>query len=166
MHAIHRPVASSGLRVVRTVLLATIVFATLLASVACGSDDEDTPDLDNPSQTGQELVETYMSLLADQDVDGLEDFVSDAFIRQGAEGRFATKQDYLADLPQIANYTITDVTAQQDEGALVVRWMFTVEEVVDGRALQTEPSPRLATFVWSVGDWRLLSHANFNPPAE
>lgn len=152
--------------VARLLLLAALVAVTLLAGVACGSDDDGAPDLDNPAQTGQELAERYMSLLESQDVDGLDDFISDAFIRQGAEGRFATKQDYLANLPQIANFTVADVTAQQEGDALVVRWMLTVEEVVDGKALQTEPAPRLATFVWDDGEWRLLSHANFNPPAE
>jgi hypothetical protein len=150
----------------RFVLLAMIVVALLLVG-ACGTDDDaNAPTLDNPSQTGQELVEKYMSLLAEEDVAGLEDFLSDAFMRQGAEGRFATKDDYLADLPQLSTYTIEDVRANQDGDALVVRWMFTVEEVIDGRALQTDPAPRLATFVWNDGDWHLLSHANFNPPAE
>ncbi|HMM41320.1 MAG TPA: nuclear transport factor 2 family protein [Thermomicrobiales bacterium] len=147
-------------------LLAAVVIATLLLGAACGSDDGNAPDLDDPSRTGQELVEKYMSMLADQDADGLDDFLSDAFIRQGAEGQFATKDDYLANLPQIANYTIDEVTGQQDDDALVVRWQFTVEETVSGQALRAEPSPRLATFIWSDGDWRLLSHANFNPPAE
>lgn len=151
---------------VRAVLLVAVVITTLLLGAACRSDDGNAPDLDEPSRTGQELVEKYMSLLADQDVDGLEGFLSDAFLRQGAEGQFATKDAYLASLPQITNYTIGEVTGQQDEDALVVRWQFTVEEVVNGQALKTEPSPRLATFVWSDGDWRLLSHANFNPTAE
>jgi hypothetical protein len=151
----------------RGLLLVMLVTALLLGMAACGSDDDGSaPTLDDPSQTGQELVETYMSLLAAKDVDGLEDFVSDAFIRQGAEGRFATKDDYLNDLPQISNFTITDVTAKQAGDALVVRWLFTVEEVVDGKAMQTTPSPRLATFVWDDEEWNLLSHANFNPPAE
>jgi hypothetical protein len=150
----------------RFMLLAMVVVALLLVG-ACGTDDDaNAPTLDNPSQTGQELVEKYMSLLVEEDVAGLEDFLSDAFMRQGAEGRFATKADYLADLPQLSTYTIEDVTANQDGDALVVRWMFTVEEVIDGRALQTDPAPRLATFVWNDGDWHLLSHANFNPPAE
>lgn len=159
--------APSATRAARGILLTVIVVAGLLLGVACGSDDDaSAPTLSDPSQTGQELVETYMSLLADEDADGLANFLSDAFIRQGAEGRFATKEDYLSDLPQISDYTIAEVTGRQDGDALVVRWLFTVEESIGGQTLQTEPTPRLATFVWSDGDWRLLSHANFNPPAE
>lgn len=164
MNALH-PSAATWRRLVHAVLLATVVIATLLASVACQSDGN-APELKDPSRTGQELVEKYMSLLAKQDVNGLKGFLSGAFMRQGSEGQFATKDEYLANLPQIANYTIDDVTAQQDGDALVVRWQFTVEEVVAGTALKTAPSPRLATFVWRDGDWRLMSHANFNPSAE
>ena len=157
----------SAARTARTLLLTVLAVATLFLGAACGSDDDaNAPTLSDPSQTGQELVDTYMSLLRDQDVAGLDDFLSEAFIRQGAEGRLATKAEYLADLPQISDYTIADVTGRQDGDALVVRWLFTVKETVDGTPLQATPSPRLATFVWTDDDWRLLSHANFNPPAE
>jgi hypothetical protein len=167
VRSIRQAPTASATRAGRGVLLAAIVVAALLLGAACGSDDDTSaPSLSDPSQTGQELVEKYMSLLEARDVDGLGDFLSDAFLRQGAEGRFATKEDYLGDLPQISNYTIAEVTAQQDGDALVVRWLFTVEETIDGQELRTEPSPRLATFVWRNDDWRLLSHANFNPPSE
>lgn len=147
-------------------LLGVLFVAACLATlVACGSDDGDkAPTLNDPSRTGTELVEHYMSLLAAKDVDGLGDFLSDAFLRQGAEGSFYSKEQYLQNLPQIGDYSISDVTARQSGDALVVRWLFAVTEVIDGRTLSSEPTPRLATFVWTDGEWRLLSHANFNPP--
>jgi hypothetical protein len=151
----------------KRLMMLAMIFAVLLLGVACDpEDDADAPALDDPSQTGQELVEMYISLVADKDVDGLEDFLSDAFIRQGTGGGFATKDDYLDDLPQISNFPINDVTAKQAGDALVVRWLFTVEQIVNGQALQTESAPRLTTFVWEDEEWKLLSHANFNPPAE
>jgi hypothetical protein len=146
---------------------AALVVVALLAAAACGSDDDaGAPVAGDPSQTGEELVREYMSLLEAQDVEGLDSLLSDAFLRQGAEGRFADKDDYLGDPPDISDFTISEVTALQDGDALVVRWLFSVDETVDGRRLKSEPSPRLATFIWRDGDWRLLSHANFNPPEE
>ena len=148
------------------VALLVVIVTVLIVGVACGSGGNgNAPALDNPSTTGQQLVEKYMSLLAAKDVNGLKTFLSDAFLRQGAEGMFSTKDDYLSNLPQISNYTITDVTAKQSGDALVVRWLFSVQEVIGGKTLQTTPAPRLATFVWDNGNWTLLSHANFNPPA-
>jgi hypothetical protein len=38
-------------------------------------------------------------------------------------------------------------------------------EVTEGTELSDASAPRLSTFVWSDGDWQLLSHANFNAPA-
>lgn len=145
---------------------AVVILAAGMVLAACGDGGDHAPSLEDPSATGRQLVERYMGLLARQDVAGLEDFVSDAFLRQGAEGSFRTKTDYLQNLPQLGDYSITDVTANQAGDALVVRWLFSVTEVVDGRRLGTEPTPRLATFAWEDGDWRLLSHANFNPPVE
>lgn len=152
----------------RMVALAAIILGALLLAVGCGSDDGSTaPVLDDPSATGRELVGRYMSLLETEDVEGLDAFLSEAFIRQGADGRFSTKDEYLADLVQIApGYTISDVTARQDGDGLVVRWLFTVEETVEGRQLGAAPTPRLSTFVWSDGQWRLIAHANFNPPEQ
>ncbi len=147
-------------------VLAVAVITVLLLGAACGSSSNNgAPTLSTPAQTGQQLVEKYMSLLANQDVAGLKTFLSDSFLRQGADGTFATKDQYLSNLPQVSNYHITDVTANQSGGALAVRWMLSIDEVVSGKTLQTTPAPRLATFVWEGGDWRLLSHANFNAPA-
>lgn len=50
-------------------------------------------------------------------------------------------------------------------GTLVARYTATAEQVVEGKAYKKDPAPRLSTFVWSGGAWRLISHANFNTPA-
>ena len=147
-------------------ILLALVIALLVWGEACSSrSDTNAPALSNPSQTGQQLVDKYMSLLAEKDVSGLKSFLSDLFLRQGADGMFATKGQYLSNVPQLSNYHITDVTANQSGDSLVVRWMFRVDEVSNGQTLQSTPAPRLATFVWEQGDWKLLSHANFNAPA-
>ncbi len=148
------------------IALVVAIITVLLVGAACGSSSsKGAPTLSAPAQTGQQLVEKYMSLLANQDVAGLNSFLSDSFLRQGADGTFATKDQYLSDLPQVSNFHVTDVTSKQSGDALVVRWMLSVDEVVSGKTLQTTPAPRLATFIWDRGDWRLLSHANFNAPA-
>ncbi len=146
-------------------ILLVIIIGLLLWGESCGTaDNKNAPTLTDPAQTGQQLVDNYMSLLAKNDAAGLKTFLSDSFLRQGTDGMFATKDQYLSNLPQVSNYHITDVTAKQSGDALVVRWMSSVDEVVNGKTLQTTPAPRLATFVWEQGQWKLLSHANFNAP--
>lgn len=157
----------SSSRAWRALVLAAIASVVLAGSAACSSPGEAAaPQLSDPSKTGQELVQNYMTMLAEGDAEGLEQFFSDAFLRQGAEGLFSNKENYLAALPTVSGFTIQDVTAQQDGAGLVVHWSVSVEETIDGKVLQTTPAPRLSTFIWSDGAWRLLAHANFNPPAE
>jgi hypothetical protein len=149
--------------------LSTLLLAVALVfGIACGgSDGETAATLDNPDQTGSELVNQYITLLKNKDVDGLRDFLSDAFIIQRADGSTDQKTAYLLNIPDIGEFTITDVTALQANDALIVRWLLTVDEVINGRRYSGEPAPRLSTFVYEDGDWRLSSHANFNaPPAE
>ena len=151
----------------RNVWFTVLSIAVLLTLGSCGGSDDDIADeLDDPDETGLELVEKYAELIVAKDVDGLEGFISDAFIIQRADGSFRDKDDYLKNLPDLTEYTISEVTAAQDGNALTVRWFISVHSVVDGVPTSTDPAPRLTTFIYQDGDWRLSSHANFNPPAE
>jgi hypothetical protein len=92
--------------------------------------------------------------------------LSDAFTVQRADGSSAGKEEYLSDFPEVGRFRIGDLDAKQDGDALVVRYESTVEEErIEGEPFAADPAPRLSTFVWSDGDWRLSSHANFNVPA-
>jgi hypothetical protein len=144
-----------------TLLLA----AALVFGIACGgSDGDSSATLANPDQTGSELVNRYITLLKDKDTEGLRAFISDAFIIQRADGSNSEKAAYLQNIPEIGEFTITDVSALQANDALIVRWFLTVDEVINGQPYSGEPAPRLSTFVYQDGGWRLSSHANFNAP--
>lgn len=144
--------------------LAVIVMLAV-ASAACGSDDDGSaPELEQPDTTGRELADEFLTLLKDKDMDGLQDFLSDAFIIQRADGSFATKEEYLTKLPEIREYTIQGVTAKQDGSALTVKWEVVVEEMIDGRTYSAQPAPRLSTFTWDSDRWQMTGHANFNAP--
>jgi hypothetical protein len=148
-------------------ILGTLVGLAVLAAalVACGDDDtQSAPQLSDPDATGQQLADQFLTLLHDKDVDGLQDFLSDAFIIQRADGSFAAKDDYLTKLPEIGLYEIRDVTAKQSGDALTVKWELVVDEVINGSTFSGDPAPRLSTFSWDpgTGRWRMTGHANFN----
>jgi hypothetical protein len=147
--------------------LRIIALALLLAigAAAWGSGSDRPPSLAQPERTGEELVTRYTTLVANKDIAGLEGFLSDAFIIQRANGVFHGKGDYLANLPGIKNFKIADVTARQDGGTLIVRWTLSVGQVADGVRFSAAPAPRLSTFAWKSGQWKLAAHANFNVPA-
>jgi hypothetical protein len=147
-----------------------LAFAMLLVVLAgCGSSKSENstaaPVLQDVNQTGSDLVNQYITLLANKDQAGLAAFLSDGFMIQRADGSFDSKDNYLKAFPDIGKFRITDVTAKQAGGSLVVRWYLTVDEVINGETYSTAPAPRLSTFVWGGSSWQLLSHANFNAPA-
>jgi hypothetical protein len=149
-------------------LLGLGMLAVATTLLACGGSDNNEADavlLDDASQTGQQLTNEYISLLQKKDVAGLTGFLSDAFMIQRADGSNATKADYLTNLPQIGQFTITNVIARQAGNSLVVRWDLTVNETIDGKVYAGTPAPRLSTFIFENDEWRLMSHANFNAPA-
>lgn len=162
---VHVPLTASVIPWSRaTALLSTALIAGVLLLAACGDSGSDAPEVPDPVETGTELVTRYLTLVRDQDVEGLEDFISDAFIIQRADGSHSEKPAYLENLPELREFTVADVSAQQAAGALIVRWMLTIDEEIGGAQFSQEPAPRLTTFVYEDGDWRLSSHANFNVP--
>lgn len=151
----------------RFLQLIPVALLMMLILGACGiSDSDGADDLDDPSATGLALVEQYAELISAKDTDALDDFISDAFIIQRADGSFRLKDDYLENLPDLEDWTLSEVEAVQDGDALTVRWFISVHSVVDGVQTSTEPAPRLSTFIYHDDDWRLTSHANFNAPTE
>ena len=58
-----------------------------------------------------------------------------------------------------------DVQAVQSGNLLTVRWSIEVDELINGKMVNRGNAPRLSTFVWRDGEWKLSSHANFNLPA-
>ena len=146
-------------------LALVVLGAALMLGVACGgSSNRNAATLKDPNQTGSDLVNKYMTLLQQKDANGLKSFVSDAFIVQRADGSTSDKTAYLQSFPDVGQFTITNVSARQIENALVVRWDVSVHETVDGKPYDTTPAPRLSTFYYANGAWKLTSHANFNAP--
>jgi hypothetical protein len=57
------------------------------------------------------------------------------------------------------------VVGIQDGLVLIARYTIAAVETIAGEPHAATPSPRLSTFVWNQGRWRLAGHANFNVPA-
>ena len=144
-----------------------MVAATALVAIsllACGSDSgEKAPAA--TTEVAQELTNEFITLLQKKDTSGLTDYLDQSFMIQRADGSFATKQDYLINLPTIGDFTINNVAFKQTGDSLVVRWELTVVQTINGQQYRDTPAPRLSTFVYVDDGWRMMSHANFNAPA-
>jgi hypothetical protein len=150
---------------VRSLVFALAVLALVLAPGASGTHAtaRPAPQLANPTSTAKQLVNRFFVLLAHQDRAGLQRFLSPGFQVQRADGSGAGKKEYLANLPTINQFDITQLRATQAGATLVVRYLAQVEGVVNGKPYKPGPAPRLSVFVWNGKRWQLAAHANFNP---
>lgn len=146
------------------------VLAVTLFATGCSDDDtaDDTaaaPVLADVDATGRELATEFLTILQGGDTAVLDGFLADGFQIQRADGSGATKAEYLENPAQVDDFTLGDaLTAVQQDDVLTVRWTLEVSEAIDGSDFSDTQAPRLSTFVYVDGRWRLLSHANFNLP--
>jgi len=143
-------------------LLGTILLLGGSAALAQGTDDAAVPVVSDPDATGTELVTEYVRLIQDGDSTDLAAFLDPGFQIVRANGDHYGRDTYLAEgLPVIESFTIADVDATQAGPTLIVFWTIDSVQVVDGAQQPSGPLPRLTTFAWIDGDWKLVAHANF-----
>ena len=58
-------------------------------------------------------------------------------------------------------YIGDEVVVTQDGDVVVVRWSIVVEATTDTGEIAPGSAPRLSTFHFEDGSWRISSHANF-----
>jgi hypothetical protein len=152
-----------ALRRALALLLTVVASAVLLVGPAAAAQP---PKLKDPSVTGRDLSDEFLTILQQGDMAALGKFLDPAFQLQRADGTGVTKAEYLAKPAVVGQYRIGDaVQGTQDDDVLVVRWSVSSELQVDGTPYAATEAPRLSTYHWNGKRWRLVSHANFNKPA-
>jgi hypothetical protein len=144
----------------RTAALAVLA-AAVLALAACSSGA--APTASDPNAEGTALVDRFFTILQQPDaakVDQLKTFLAPEFRIVRDTGDTLDKTGYLANPAKVTTYAISDVAATQGTDVLVVSYIVTTEETING-ATTSSQKPRLSVFHWSDGAWRLAAHANF-----
>ena len=154
---------------VRTVryLVASLAVAGGVLLTSCSTDrpSDALPVVTDVNATGRELAQRFITILKDKDQAALADFLAGAFQIQRADGTGANRAEYLEADIKISSFELgPEVYAVQEANTLTVRWSLQIDEVINGKTTGKKLAPRLSTFLWENGAWRLLSHANFNPP--
>jgi hypothetical protein len=151
-------------RACRLVLLSCALALTLSTGVSASpSTARPAPRFGNPTAAAKPLVLRFFALVAHKDRAGLQRFLSPAFQVQRADGSASGKTQYLANLPTVDKFYISDLVATQAGGTLVVRYLARVEGRINGKPYTPGPAPRLSVFAWNGERWQLAAHANFNP---
>jgi len=145
------------------VALAVLALVLVSGASATRATSRPAPRLADPTATATRLVNRFFVLLVHKDRAGLQRFLSPAFQVQRADGSGAGKKEYLANLPTVTRFQITQLRATQAGATLVARYLAQVEGIVNGKPYTPGPAPRLSVFSWSGKRWQLAAHANFNP---
>jgi ketosteroid isomerase-like protein len=117
----------------------------------------------DPTETAKPLVTRFFKLVQAGDKAGLQKFVSPAFQLERADGSGSNKSDYLANLPTVQSFELTDFAASRSGSVLVVRYLAEATGVVNGKPYSPGPAPRLSVFARNGDRWQIVAHANFNP---
>jgi Domain of unknown function (DUF4440) len=151
----------------RNRLLLTITLAASLFFTAACSNSNDSSSPVDPTALATELIDQYAQAVFSQDQEALGELLSDAYLLRRSDGSGYDREGYINALAQdsdyeLVDYSISDITAQQDGDILVA--VFTLQGDIEegGRSVISEPSPSLVTFVRVDGEWKLASDAFFS----
>ena len=90
--------------------------------------------------------------------------ISDAFQSVHQDGARNKEQELkLLKNVNLGDYELSEFKTSQEDNVLVVTYMISVKETIDGKVLSTDPAPRLSTWIKEDGTWKWISHANLNP---
>ncbi len=142
----------------RTLLL--LLLGLLWLCVSCGGTSAEPGPTDEPvASIGTQLATSYVTMLHDHNVDGLRGLLADAFMMQRPDGTSVDKAGFLADLPVLAQGVLPVVQASRGSETLVLIWQ-TPPAVV--AAATSGDIPRISTYIWDHGAWRLLSQGDYS----
>lgn len=154
-------ITSSTLPVAR--LLMFVVAASLAMTVSVGSLSVSAQDADTNDQ-GAALVDEFITILKQSDAEkqaGLEGFLADEFQIVRSNGAVLDKAGYVANPATVFEVDISEVNAVEANDVLVVSYVLSVDEVLDGVETKTV-APRLSVFHRNPdGGWQIAAHANF-----
>jgi hypothetical protein len=120
-----------------------------------------SPEMAHRHVSDERLADGFLRINQAGDAAALGRFLAPAFLIQRADGTFLTKEQYLTRPSKIDAFAVSDVHGTQAGNVRVVRYTLVATIAIDGKEVSQDPAPRLSTFVWRGGAWRLLMHANF-----
>lgn len=154
--------------VAKAIVAGTIAAATMAVAAVPAAAAPQAPAptrLANPDRTATQLLSRFFSALVADDAPRLTALLSPAWMIQRANGTWADRATYVAAMPDVRQYQVADVMARYAAPTLVVRSRTATQEPnAAGVLVSSALAPRLSTFTWMGGRWRMTSHANFNPP--
>lgn len=121
------------------------------------------PKGSNANALATALVTRFFTLIKNQDNAGMSKFIDKAWLSQTSDGTSRDSRTFIGDMPTIENFAIANVAARLNGFLLNARYQSKVAGNIAGKPYSSTFAPRLATFSYCSGAWKMLSQANFDP---
>jgi hypothetical protein len=145
-------------------LVGTLVAALALSCAATASAHvavpPSSPDMAQRTVSDERLASEFLRINQAADATALARFLAPGFLIQRSDGTYLTKGQYLTRPSKIDAFQLSDIHGTRTEKVRVIRYTLVATIAIDGREVSQDPAPRISTFVWRDGAWRLIMHAN------
>ena len=147
-----------------TILILAVVIVACTQSTQKEPADTVTVKKAIASVDGKQLEQQLWADFKTVNIEAISEKMSDGFQSVHQDGA-RNKEQELALLKNLnlGEYELTNFEVSQHENVVVVTYMITVTETIDGKVLSKEPCSRMSVWINTNDDWKWISHANLNP---
>jgi len=112
------------------------------------------------------LVVEFLTILQQDDpAPALTTYLDPAFQIQRANGTREDKASYLANPAHFGDFEVSGYRVTRNGTVIVATFNVAAKETIDGVVYRKTPAPRIGTWLFSKGAWRLIAYGNFNAPS-
>jgi hypothetical protein len=150
------------MRTAGKLLLGALAALALVVPAAHAAPRPSSPEMAKRNVSDTVLAGEFLRILKAKDQTALARFLSADFLLQRPDGTYLTRDQYLLNPARVDDYALSDVVGTRTGDVRVIRYTVTATQFIDGQQVQQDPVPRISTYVWRGGAWRIVAHANFS----
>jgi hypothetical protein len=149
------------MRTAGKLLLGALAALALVVPAAHAAPKPSSPEMAKRNVSDTVLASEFLRILKAKDQTALARFLSADFLLQRPDGTYLTRDQYLANPARVDDFSLTDVVGTRTGDVRVIRYTVNAVQFIDGQQVTQDPVPRISTYVWRGGAWRIVAHANF-----
>lgn len=157
--------------VIAAVSSAALAFAALTSTAAPASAADNGKQITcqtpgkgvKANAVAEQLVTKFFTLIKNKDQAAMSKFLDPAWLSLTSNGTSRDHKTFVAEMPTINDFAVAHVTARLHDFLLSTRYMLKANGSIAGHPYSADFAPRLSTFTYCSGAWKMLSQGNFDP---
>jgi hypothetical protein len=145
----------------KLLLGAIAALALVVPATAQAAPHPSSPQMADKHVPDAVLASEFLRILKAKDQTALARFLSADFLLQRPDGTYLTRDQYLLNPSRVDDFNVTDVVGTRTGNVRVVRYTVNTIQFQNGQQITQDPVPRISTYVYRGGAWRIVAHANF-----